>query len=263
MIIRPAAVAGSFYPDSPDVLARSVDTMLSEAGETEPETTPKALIAPHAGYIYSGPTAACGYALLNADKIRRVVLLGPTHRVPISGLALPEADAFETPLGTIELDRDGMNSVECLAQITFEGSSHAFEHSLEVHLPFLQRKLNRFTLIPFTVGRARPDMVAEVLGLLWGGEETLIVISSDLSHYHPYETARQIDAETADTIIRMEPTISHEQACGATPINGLLACTEKHPLKPKLIDLRNSGDTAGPKDQVVGYGAFAFYEQHE
>ena len=263
MITRPAAVAGSFYPDDPDVLARNVDAMLFEAGEAQAEKSPKALIAPHAGYIYSGPTAACGYALLNADKIRRVVLLGPTHRVPISGLALPEADAFETPLGSIELDRDGMNSVEHLTQVTIEGSSHTFEHSLEVHLPFLQRKLNQFTLIPFTVGRARPETVAEALDLLWGGEETLIVISSDLSHYHPYETARQIDAETADTIIRMEPTISHEQACGAAPINGLLACTEKHPLKSKLIDLRNSGDTAGPRDQVVGYGAFAFYEQHE
>jgi len=260
MRVRRPAVAGSFYPDSPDVLARSVDTMLSEAGETAAGPSPKALITPHAGYIYSGPTAACGYALLNADKIRRVVLLGPTHRVPVSGLVLPEADAFETPLGAVELDRIGMNSVEHLAQVTIEGSSHAFEHSLEVHLPFLQRRLNQFTLIPFTVGRARPEMVAEVLDLLWGSEETLIVISSDLSHYHPYETARKIDTETADTIIQMEPTISHEQACGATPINGLLTCTEKHPLRAKLIDLRNSGDTAGPRDRVVGYGAFAFYE---
>jgi len=260
MITRPAAVAGSFYPDDPDVLARNVDAMLFEAGEAQAEKSPKALIAPHAGYIYSGPTAACGYALLNANKISRVVLLGPTHRVLLYGLALPEADAFETPLGSIELDRDCMEKAQHLAQVSVEGSSHAFEHSLEVHLPFLQRKLNQFTLVPFAVGQARPAMVAEVLDLLWGGEETLILISSDLSHYHAYETARQIDAETADAIIRMESTISHEQACGATPINGLLACAEKHPLKPKLIDLRNSGDTAGPHDQVVGYGAFAFYE---
>lgn len=260
MITRPAAVAGSFYPDNPDVLARSVDTMLFEAGETQTDKSPKALIAPHAGYIYSGPTAACAYALLNADKIRRVVLLGPTHRVLLAGLALPEADIFETPLGSIELDRDGMEQVQDLAQVSVEGSSHAFEHSLEVHLPFLQRKLNQFTLIPLAVGQARPEVVAEVLNMLWGGEETLIVISSDLSHFHPYEMARRIDTETAETIIRLEPIITHEQACGATPINGLLACTDKHPLKPELIDLRNSGDTAGPRDQVVGYGAFAFYE---
>ncbi|MDT8376312.1 MAG: AmmeMemoRadiSam system protein B [Mariprofundaceae bacterium] len=260
MKVRHPAVAGSFYPDSPNVLARSVDAMLFEAGEAQPGRSPKALIVPHAGYIYSGPTAACGYALLDAEKITRVILLGPTHRVLLSGLALPEADAFETPLGIVELDQNGMAQVQHLAQVTVEGSCHVFEHSLEVHLPFLQRKLNRFTLVPFAVGQARPEMVAEVLDLLWGGEETLIVISSDLSHYHPYETARRIDAETADAIIRMQPTISHEQACGATPINGLLACTGKHPLRPELIDLRNSGDTAGPRDQVVGYGAFAFYE---
>jgi len=260
MIARPAAVAGSFYPDDPNVLARNVDAMLFEVADPQTDESPKALIAPHAGYIYSGPTAACGYALLNAEKISRVVLLGPTHRVLLYGLALPEADAFETPLGTIKLDQDCMEKVQHLAQVSVEGSSHAFEHSLEVHLPFLQRKLDQFTLVPFAVGEARPEMVAEVLDLLWGGEETLIVISSDLSHYHPYETAMRIDAETANAIIRMEPTISHEQACGATPINGLLACAEKHPLRPKLIDLRNSGDTAGPRDQVVGYGAFAFYE---
>jgi AmmeMemoRadiSam system protein B len=260
MITRPAAVAGSFYPDNPDVLARSVDTMLSEVRNTQADKSPKALIAPHAGYIYSGPTAACAYALLNTEKITRVVLMGPTHRVLLAGLALPEADAFETPLGSIELDHDSMEKVQGLTQVSVEASSHTFEHSLEVHLPFLQRKLNRFTLIPFAVGQARPEIVAEVLDQLWGGEETLIVISSDLSHYHPYEMAKKIDAETAEAIIRMEPTISHEQACGATPINGLLACAEKHPLRPELIDLRNSGDTAGPRNQVVGYGAFAFYE---
>ncbi len=260
MITRPAAVAGSFYPDSPDTLARNVDAMLFEAGETQTGKSPKALIAPHAGYIYSGPTAASAYALLNAEKITRVVLMGPTHRVLLAGLALPEADAFETPLGSIELDRDGMEQVQNLAQVSVEASSHAFEHSLEVQLPFLQRKLNRFTLIPFAVGRAQPEVVAEVLNLLWGEEETLIVISSDLSHYHPYEMARKIDTETAEAIIRLEPIITHEQACGATPINGLLACREKHPLRPELIDLHNSGDTAGPQDRVVGYGAFAFYE---
>jgi len=260
MSTRPAAVAGSFYSDNPNDLARNVDGMLFEVGKTQRDRSPKALISPHAGFIYSGPTAACGYALLNGEKINRVVLMGPTHRVLLSGLALPEADAFETPLGSIELDRDSMNKALGLTQVSIEASSHAFEHSLEVQLPFLQRKLNQFTLIPFAVGQARPEIVAEVLDLLWGGEETLIVISSDLSHYHPYEIAKKIDAETADNIMQMQPTISHEQACGAAPINGLLACRENHPLTPEIVDLRNSGDTAGPRNQVVGYGAFAFYE---
>jgi len=260
MSTRPAAVAGSFYSDDPDDLARNVDGMLFEAGENRSGKSPKALISPHAGFIYSGPTAACGYALLNAEKISRVILLGPTHRVLLSGLVLPEADAFETPLGSVELDHEGMQQALGLTQVSIEASSHAFEHSLEVQLPFLQQKLNQFTLIPFAVGEARPEVVAEVLDLLWGGEETLIVISSDLSHYLPYEEAKKTDAETADIIIRMQPTVSHEQACGAAPINGLLACREKHSLTPEMIDLRNSGDTAGPRNKVVGYGAFAFYE---
>lgn len=261
MRVRPPAVAGSFYPDDPDTLVRNIDEMLFEVDESVHRKSPKALIVPHAGYIYSGPTAASAYMLLEPEKVERVVLLGPTHRVLLSGLALPDVDAFETPLGRVRLDRDARRQLEGLNQVHIDNSSHASEHSLEVHLPFLQRVLKNFTLVPLAVGEAYPEDVAEVLDRLWGGEETVIVISSDLSHFHPYEIAQRLDAQTIESILGMETAINHEQACGATPINGLLASLNRHPLTPEVIDFRNSGDTAGPRDQVVGYTAIAFYEQ--
>lgn len=260
MKIRHPAVAGSFYPDDPDALIRNIDGMLLEVDESVHRKSPKALIAPHAGYIYSGPTAASAYSLLEPEKVERVVLLGPTHRVLLSGLALPDVDAFETPLGKIPLDLDAIRHIRDLSQVQINNDSHALEHSLEVHLPFLQRCLKHFTLVPLAVGEASPELVAEVIDALWGGEETVIIISSDLSHFHPYETAQRMDFNTVENILSMEPVITHEQACGATPINGLLACLNRHPLTPELIDFRNSGDTAGPRDRVVGYTAIAFYE---
>lgn len=263
MKIRHAAVAGAFYPDDPDALKRNIDAMLFEVDESAHAKSPKALIAPHAGYIYSGPTAAAAYSLLDPERVKRVILLGPTHRVLLSGLAIPDVDAFETPLGKIQLDRDAIRQIRQLEQVHIDNESHLTEHSLEVHLPFLQRCLNEFKLVPLAVGQAHPNLVSEVLDLLWGGEETAIIISSDLSHFHPYEKARQMDLATVETILEESPTINHEQACGATPINGLLAAISKHPLTPKLIDFRNSGDTAGPRDQVVGYASIAFYEQGE
>ncbi len=259
--IRPPAVAGMFYPAEANILAEMVDNMLAQ---THPATDiqPKALIAPHAGYIYSGPVAASAYALLQKRKkqITRMVLLGPVHRVPVRGLALPEADAFSTPLGEIPLDQEAMETANCLPQVVSSPAAHAPEHSLEVHLPFLQRILDDFTLVPLVVGDAAPGDVAEVLDVLWGGDETLIVISSDLSHYLPYEQARETDRRTADAILQGQWTIRHDQACGATPINGLLAGAGRWHLTPQLLDLRNSGDTAGDRQQVVGYGAFAFTE---
>ena len=258
--IRPPAVAGTFYPAEADLLREMVDSFLSTAVPADIPHHPKALIAPHAGYIYSGPTAGCAYALLEAEKVRRVVLLGPTHRVPVYGLALPEADAFATPLGEIPLDRDAMETARALPQVQTSHAAHALEHSLEVQLPFLQRRLESFTLVPLAVGQASNEEVAEVLDKLWGDVDTLILISSDLSHYLPYDVACEVDAETADIIVAMKPVIRHEQACGATPVNGLLTAAETHPLSATLVDLRNSGDTAGDKSQVVGYGAFAFTE---
>ncbi len=257
---RPPAVAGMFYPAGADALSQQVDTMLAQAS---PAVTihPKALIAPHAGYIYSGPVAASAYVLLrDMEHIRRVVLLGPVHRVPVPGLALPEADSFSTPLGDIPLDKKAMESIAQLPQVVWSEAAHAMEHSLEVHLPFLQRVLDEFRLVPLAVGDASPENVVGVLDALWGNRETLIVISSDLSHYLPYQQAQHMDRITADNILAQQWPISHEQACGATPINGLLATSGRHGLTPHLLDLRNSGDTAGDKQQVVGYGAFAFDE---
>lgn len=262
--VRPPAVAGMFYPGERRELAQAVAQMLAAAAHEAPErAVPKAIIAPHAGYLYSGPVAASVYALLAParGRIRRVVLAGPTHRVALRGLALPDAKAFATPLGTVEVDRAALESLRGLPQVVVSAQAHAFEHSLEVHLPFLQTVLEGFTLVPLAVGHASAQEVAAVLEALWGGPETLIVVSSDLSHYLPYADAQAVDRETARAILELSTAISHEQACGATPVTGLTLAARRHGLKPELIDLRNSGDTAGDKSRVVGYGAFAFYEQ--
>jgi len=206
--------------------------------------------------------AASAYALLQpvAAHIRRVVLLGPCHRVAVRGLALPGVDAFDTPLGRVRIDLDAVQQIAGLPQVTRSPQAHALEHSLEVHLPFLQSLLPDFALLPLAVGNASAEEVAGVLETLWGGDETLIVISSDLSHFLPYRLAREIDHDTAQSILRLAGPLSHEQACGGTPINGLLLCARRHGLTPHLLDLRNSGDTAGSRDRVVGYAAFAFTE---
>lgn len=261
---RRPAVAGSFYPASAEELRRSVRQLLDNvASGRSGDSAPKVLIAPHAGYVYSGSIAATAYARVAclADDIERVVLLGPAHRVHVQGLALPEATRFETPLGTISIDRAAVDTVVTLPQVVLSDEAHAQEHALEVHLPFMQQVLGTFKLVPFVVGSATPEEVAEVLDALWGGTETLIVISSDLSHYLPYARACAIDEFTAETILRLTPQLSHEQACGATPINGLLLAARARGLEPQLLDLRNSGDTAGDKERVVGYASFAFHEE--
>ncbi len=195
-----------------------------------------------------------------ATRITRVVLFGPAHRAAVRGLALPEARVFETPLGNVEIDQD---AIARLADLPFVGRSdhaHALEHSLEVQLPFLQTVLASFKLVPFAVGYATPDQVAQVMERLWGGAETLILVSSDLSHYHAYRDAVAIDRETVEHVLALQPSLDHDQACGATPINGLLQVAPKHGLAPALLDLRNSGDTAGDRSRVVGYASFAFTE---
>lgn len=260
--IRPAAVAGMFYPGQADVLRREV-TQLLAASRTGLPICPKALIVPHAGYVYSGAVAASAYQPLQAwrQQIRRVVLLGPSHRQPLHGLALPEAEAFATPLGEIPIDHEGRAAIADLPQVCTDNRAHAFEHSLEVQLPFLQAVLDDFVLLPLAVGQAPPEDVAEVLERLWGGGETLVVVSSDLSHYLPYQTACTVDEQTCRHILACDHAIVPERACGAFPLNGLLLEAKRRGLRPVLLDLRNSGDTAGDKSRVVGYSAIAFYEE--
>lgn len=262
--VRPAAVAGAFYPGQSLLLSNDVKALLASA-KPGPGTAPvpKAIIVPHAGYIYSGSTAALAYARLAASRktIRRVVLLGPVHRVAVRGLALPGAAAFATPLGEIAIDQSAIAALANLRQVVVSPAAHAQEHSLEVQLPFLQSVLDEFTLVPLAVGDATPAEVAEVLDALWGGPETLIVISSDLSHFLPYRAAQAVDQDTAQSILDMAGPLTHEQACGGTPVNGLILAAKRHHLRPQLLGLCNSGDTAGDKSRVVGYASFAFMEE--
>jgi AmmeMemoRadiSam system protein B len=260
VIVRQPAVAGSFYPAQEGQLRAAIATYLNDV-KTEPRAArPKALIAPHAGYVYSGPIAASVYSPLLpfASELERVILLGPSHRVPLRGLAAPEAEAFATPLGMVPVDRDSVERVLGLPQVKLLESAHTAEHSLEVQLPFLQHILGSFSVVPFAVGEASPEEVAEVMEALWGGPETLIVVSSDLSHYYDYETARRLDEATTRAIEALDPDgLDEESACGRTPVRGLLLAARRHDLEVRTLDLRNSGDTAGPRDQVVGYGAYA------
>jgi AmmeMemoRadiSam system protein B len=264
MNTRRPAVAGSFYPADPAALAAAVDgyvavgrQQLARRGVGE---TPKALIVPHAGYVYSGPIAGTAYATVAAGvTIARVVLLGPAHRIYVDGLAASSADAFATPLGEIPLDRPAIDALLRRTQVAVIDAAHADEHSLEVQLPFLQRVLGRFRLVPLAVGAATHTAVADVLDELWGAADTLIVISSDLSHYYDYATATRLDADTAAAIEALQPErLGTESACGRIPVGGLLIAARRRGLRGRLLDLRNSGDTAGPREEVVGYGAFAF-----
>lgn len=264
--VRPAAVAGMFYPGNPVSLAAEVDDFLGGAEQPAPRLGfPKALIVPHAGYIYSGPVAARAYDEIAPARgvVRRVVLLGPVHRVPVRGLAIPTAEAFVTPLGKVPIDHEALRAVQDLPQVVASDPAHAPEHSLEVQLPFLQQTLGEFTLAPFAVGAASVEEVAAVLGRLWGGAETLIVISTDLSHYHGYDEARKIDAATIARVARFATDIDHEEACGATPLNGFLSIASKRNLSIRLLAACNSGDTAGGRGQVVGYSSFGLYEGGE
>ena len=262
---RPPAVAGSFYPSGPRRLRSELHSYLDETlpAAGHGAAPPKALVAPHAGYMYSGPVAASAYASLGEmrSRIRRVVLLGPTHRVYVRGLALPVAERFATPLGEVQLDQEGMMRIADMPQVVKSAAAHQMEHSLEVQLPFLQQTLDDFQLLPLAVGEATADEVAEVLEMVWGGDETLIVISSDLSHFLPDALARQVDGETVKDIQALNPHLNHEQACGATPVNGLLLAARKHGLRPVVLDVRNSSQTAGDPERVVGYAAFAFQNE--
>jgi hypothetical protein len=262
MRTRLPAVAGAFYPLDPVALRLAVRRHLSDAQVPGPGAPPPvAVIAPHAGYVYSGPVAASAYVRLapSRGRVRRVVLLGPSHHVPLAGIAASSADAFETPLGRIPIDRDAVERIAALPQVVVRDDAHLREHSLEVHLPFLQEVLGAFALVPLVVGDALPEAVAEVIEALWDDPGTLVVVSSDLSHYYDYATARRLDAATSHAIEKLDPAaIGPEGACGLHPVRGLLVAAQRRGLECRVVDLRNSGDTAGPRDRVVGYGSYVF-----
>ncbi len=258
--IRQPCVAGIFYPADKQVLHANVSNLLAAAPITETHA-PKAIIAPHAGYIYSGPIAATIYKTLlpNKDRIKRVVLLGPAHRLGFLGIAVTRMQYFATPLGTIPIDTASIDLALQQPAVQVLENAYNMEHSLEVHLPFLQTILQDFMLVPCVVGNANPTDIANLLQQLWGGPETLIVISSDLSHYYDYATAQSLDRSTSEAILQLNPNAIHDnQACGRLPVKGLLLAAAQLHLQAKLLDLRNSGDTAGDKQRVVGYGAFYF-----
>jgi AmmeMemoRadiSam system protein B len=259
--IRLPVVAGMFYPDDPVSLRAQVQNFLTQNSASGP--IPKAIIAPHAGYIYSGPVAASAYNCLRPARgiVRRVVLMGPSHRVGFRGIAVSGMDAFTTPLGQITIDKEALQQILKLPGVDYLEQAHDQEHSLEVHLPFLQEVLGDFLLIPLVVGDASPEQVGQVLDTLWDGPETLIVISSDLSHYHDYQSAKRRDMATSQAIEAMRyEDIGYEDACGRNPVNGLLWVARRRGLHGNTVDLRNSGDTAGTRDRVVGYGAYVFTE---
>jgi len=260
MTSREPAVAGSFYSSSADQLRQDVERLLGQA-DLRSFVAPKAMIVPHAGYVYSGPVAASAYRLLEPLRasIRRVALFGPAHRVYLEGMAIPASESFSTPLGTVPLDAAAIQQISGLPGVCVSDPAHAQEHSLEVQLPFLQMTLDAFQLVPIVVGQCDSDQVARVIDTLWGGPETLIVISSDLSHYLPYEDARRVDQSTGKRIHDKASTLSGEEACGAHAVNGLMRAQHCKDLDVETIDLRNSGDTAGDKSRVVGYGAFILH----
>ena len=260
--IRPAAVAGTFYPGDPAALQRAIEGFLAGT-RARPQPRPRAVIAPHAGYIYSGPIAAEAYAAIAAWRgiARRVVVAGPAHRVYVSGVAVPSASAFATPLGVVALDAGALAKLRALPWVETNDRAHAQEHCIEVQLPFLQSVLGDFQLVPLVVGDASPDEMAATLEAVWDEPDALVVVSSDLSHYMPWAAARARDAQTARSILDLEATLIPEEACGAAPINGLLRVARKRGLSARALDVRNSGDTAGDRDRVVGYGSFEFVEE--
>jgi len=263
MTMRPPAVAGMFYPDTASTLRADVRRMLDapRVSEAVDRRVPKSLIVPHAGFVYSGPVAASAYRLLAdaANEVSRVVVLGPAHRVYLRGMAVPTVESFRTPLGTVPVDVWAVKALEVFPWVVSSDEAHAQEHSIEVQLPFLQSVLTDFSLIPLVVGDCTCDQVSDVIETLWGDRETLIIVSSDLSHYLPYTQSNEVDADTTSQIVARAENLHGEQACGARAINGLMRVARNKGLDVEVLDVRNSGDTAGDKSQVVGYGAYAIY----
>jgi MEMO1 family protein len=259
--IRPPAVAGFFYPGDRAELSDTVSDLMAGVSVNSLPRTPKAYIVPHAGYVYSGSTAAVAYAIAARQQmVRRVIVIGPSHRVYLEGAAVPTVQAFATPMGEIPIDQELKSSVLDVPGVIESDHPHRLEHSLEVQLPFLQLAFSDFTLMPIVVGNASAQQVAAMLDAVWGDTDTLVLASSDLSHYHPYRAAQSIDAQTSSAILNRQTNLTGEQACGAVAINGLLHCARERDLQVTELARCNSGDTAGDKDRVVGYGAYALYE---
>jgi len=261
--VQPADVAGKFYPADPAELAAGVDGSLSRAAALP--LAPKAVIAPHAGHIYSGDIAASAYRLLALRKgeIKRVVLLGPNHRQPVRGMAMSPADSWATPFGPLPVDKNGRDVLARQAGVAVTPAPFVNEHSLEVHLPFIHRALGEVEILPVLVGQTPREQVSKALETLWGGPETAIVVSSDLSHYHDYATCQAKDEETMVAIERLQAAgVDGDRACGRFSIHGLLEQAQRRDLRVTALDVRNSGDTRGPRDRVVGYGSFAFEYAH-
>ena len=260
--VRPPAVAGTFYPADRHELEAVLDRCFEGAVLPERDATvPKALVVPHAGLVYSGPVAASAYLRLRdvGDRISRVVLIGPSHRVPVDGIAVSGADAFAGPFGEVAVDIEGRAIALSRPHVHVDDEAHRREHCLEVQLPFLQRVLGcPFEIVPMVTGACPTGVVADVLDALWGGPETLVVVSTDLSHYHRYRQAVRLDAATAAEVVAgRHHAIGDLDACGSHSLRGLLAASGVRGGRAELIDLRNSGDTSGERDRVVGYGAFA------
>lgn len=260
MKTRPTAVAGLFYEKDPARLQLHIDSLMGEVPD-EQHPLPRALIVPHAGYVYSGGTAALAYARLRPlrGRIQRVALFGPAHRVYLKGMAVPGVEAFSTPLGDIPLDRSAIDTLSGMPNVSVSDEAHQEEHSLEVQLPFLQKVLEDFTLVPVVVGESDPDCVASVMETLWKDPGTLLVVSTDLSHFHPYEQARRLDTLTCERLLARESTLAGEEACGAQALNGLMRTQWGQALEMELVGMCNSGDTAGDRNRVVGYGAFSLH----
>ena len=260
LTVREAAVAGRFYPEDAAELRLQLHDFLTEAATQHgDEPAPKVLVAPHAGTVYSGPIAASGYVRLRqrANDIRRVVLLGPAHRVAVRGVAASSARQFRTPLGAVDVDTSAVAGLLEMADVAVNDEAHRQEHSLEVHLPFLQSVLKEVVVLPLVVGEASPEVVAAVLDACWGGSETVIIISTDLSHFHEYETARTVDRQTSEMFEQLRyQELTGERACGVHPMSGLMLALQRRGMRLRTIDLRNSGDTAGSRREVVGYGAY-------
>lgn len=267
-IIRPMAVAGLFYPERQDELSRMVEDFLLDSNAPEPrgdvvsaQRPPKALIVPHAGYIYSGQAAGAGFHAIRpwAKRYKRVVLWGPAHRVAINGVAVPSCTEFATPLGRIPLDVQTLAKLQTRKGVVVSDHAHAQEHSLEVQLPFLQKLLGTFSLVPLVVGNIQPEQVKEIMSGVWGEDDTLVVVSSDLSHYHDYASAQQLDQHTCHAIETLhDKAIGFEHACGCIAVRALLLMAHDLGLHPHTVSLCNSGDTAGDKSRVVGYGSWVF-----